>query len=125
MDRFGTKIGYGVALAVWSLAAMGHALARSAFGFGVARAALGLGEAGNLPAGIKTVGERVPKKERSLATGIFSAGSNVGAIVAPLAVPYIASHYGWEWAFIITGAIGLVWLGFWITLYCTAELDPR
>jgi ACS family hexuronate transporter-like MFS transporter len=125
MDRFGTRIGYTVALTVWSFAAMGHALARSAFGFGVARAALGLGEAGNFPAAIKTVAEWFPKKERALATGIFNAGSNVGAIVAPLTVPWVALHYGWQWAFILTGAIGLVWLAFWIPLYARPEAHPR
>ena len=125
MDRFGTKIGYTVALTIWSVAAMGHALARSAFGFGVARAALGLGEAGNFPAAIKTVAEWFPKKERALATGIFNSGSNIGAIVAPLAVPYIASHFGWQWAFIITGAIGFVWLLFWLPLYARPESHPR
>ena len=125
MDRFGTKIGYGVALAFWSLAAMSHALARSAFGFGVARAALGLGEAGNFPAAIKTVAEWFPKKERALATGIFNAGSNIGAIVAPLTVPWIAINYGWQAAFIVTGAIGLIWLAFWIPLYHRPELHPR
>jgi ACS family hexuronate transporter-like MFS transporter len=125
MDRFGTKIGYAAALTVWSLAAIGHALARSAFGFGVARATLGLGESGNFPAAIKTVAEWFPKKERALATGIFNAGSNVGAIVAPLTVPWIALHYGWQWAFILTGAIGLVWLAFWIPLYFRPEAHPR
>src|SRR5712692_76377 len=125
IDRFGTKIGYATALAVWSIAAMGHALARSAFGFGVARATLGLGEAGNFPAAIKTVAEWFPKKERALATGLFNAGSNVGAIVAPLTVPWIALHYGWQWAFILTGAIGLLWLAFWIPLYARPELHPR
>src|SRR5882762_10375765 len=88
IDRFGTKIGYAGALVIWSVAAMSHALARSAFGFGVARAALGVGESGNFPAAIKTTAEWFPRKERALATGIFNAGSNVGAIVAPLAVPW-------------------------------------
>src|SRR6266508_1886926 len=125
LDRFGTKIGYAAALIIWSLAAMAHALARSAFGFGVARAALGFGEAGNFPAAIKTVAEWFPKKERALATGIFNAGSNVGAIVAPLTVPWIALHLGWQWAFILTGAIGLVWLAFWIPLYARPETHPR
>lgn len=125
MDRFGTKIGYSVALVFWSLAAMGHAIARSAFGFGVARAALGLGEAGNFPAAIKTVAEWFPKKERAFATGIFNAGSNVGAIVAPLTVPWIALNYGWRWAFIMTGAIGFVWLLFWIPMYARPEVHPR
>lgn len=117
IDRFGTKLGYAGALVFWSVAAMAHALARSAFGFGIARAALGLGESGNFPAAIKTVAEWFPQKERALATGIFNAGSNVGAIIAPLTVPWIAIHYGWQWAFILTGAFGLVWLAFWIPLY--------
>lgn len=125
MDRFGTKIGYSVALTVWSLAAMAHALARSAFGFGIARAALGLGEAGNFPAAIKTVAEWFPKKERAFATGIFNSGSNVGAIVAPLVVPWIAHNWGWQWAFIITGGIGLLWLAFWIPMYARPELHSR
>jgi ACS family hexuronate transporter-like MFS transporter len=125
MDRFGTKIGYSVALTVWSLAAMGHALASTAFGFGVARAALGVGEAGNFPAAIKTTAEWFPKKERAFATGIFNAGSNVGAIVAPLTVPWIAINFGWQWAFIITGALGLLWLLFWIPLYAKPEEHAR
>ncbi len=125
MDRFGTKIGYSVALIFWSLAAMGHALARSAFGFGVARAALGLGEAGNFPAAIKTVAEWFPKKERAFATGIFNSGTNVGAIVAPLTVPWIAINYGWQWAFILTGLIGFLWLFLWIPMYARPEVHPR
>jgi MFS transporter, ACS family, hexuronate transporter len=125
MDRFGTKIGYSIAIVVWSVAAMGHALARSAFGFGIARAALGLGEAGNFPAAIKTVAEWFPKKERALATGIFNSGTNVGAVVAPLAVPWIAGHWGWQWAFIITGAVGFLWLLFWIPMYRKPEEHPR
>lgn len=125
IDRFGTRIGYAAALTIWSFAAMGHALARSAFGFGVARATLGLGEAGNFPAAIKTVAEWFPKKERALATGIFNAGSNVGAVVAPLTVPWIALHYGWQWAFILTGAIGFLWLAFWIPLYAKPEVHQR
>ena len=125
MDRFGTKIGYSFALIFWSLAAMAHAAARSAFGFGVARAALGLGEAGNFPAAIKTVAEWFPKKERAFATGIFNAGTNVGAIVAPLTVPWIARNYGWQWAFIMTGAIGFLWLLFWIPMYARPEVHHR
>src|SRR5712692_4427513 len=125
MDRLGTRKGFSIAVIFWSLAAMGHALARTAFGFGMARAGLGLSEAGNFPAAIKTVAEWFPKKERALATGIFNSGSNVGAIVAPLAVPYIAVHFGWQWAFIATGAIGLVWLAFWIPIYARPELHPR
>ena len=125
IDRFGTKIGYSAALIIWSVAAMSHALAHSAFGFGVARAALGVGESGNFPAAIKTTAEWFPKKERAFATGIFNAGSNVGAIVAPLTVPWIAINWGWQWAFILTGAIGFLWLAFWIPLYAKPEAHPR
>ena len=125
MDRFGTKVGYAVALTVWSLAGIVTALARSAVQFGLVRAALGLGEAGNFPAAIKTVAEWFPKKERALATGIFNAGTNVGAVVAPLTVPWIAIHLGWQWAFILTGAIGFVWLAFWLPIYRKPEHHPR
>src|SRR5688500_13051777 len=90
LDRVGTRIGYAVSLIVWSLAAAGHAFARTAMGFGIARFVLGLGEAGNFPAAIKTTAEWFPRRERAFATGIFNAGSNVGAIVAPAAVPFIA-----------------------------------
>ncbi len=125
MDVVGTKIGYALAMTVWSAAAMAHALARSAFGFGVARFALGLGEAGNFPAAIKTVAEWFPKKERALATGIFNAGSNVGAIVAPLVVPWLTMTYGWYEAFIVTGAIGFVWPIFWFLLYEVPQRHKR
>jgi ACS family hexuronate transporter-like MFS transporter len=125
MDRIGTRVGYALAIVWWSLAAMGHALARTPFGFGVARVALGIGESGNFPAAIKTVAEWFPKKERAFATGIFNAGSNVGAIVAPLTVPWIATHLGWRWAFILTGAIGLVWLLFWLPTYRRPEQHPK
>jgi MFS transporter, ACS family, aldohexuronate transporter len=125
MDRFGTRKGFSFAIVFWSIAAMGHALARSAFGFGTARFFLGLGEAGNFPASIKTVAEWFPKKERALATGIFNSGSNVGAIAAPLVVPYIAVNYGWQWAFIITGTIGFIWLIFWLLIYRRPEEHPK
>jgi MFS transporter, ACS family, aldohexuronate transporter len=125
MDRIGTRAGYALALVWWSLAAMAHALARTPFGFGVARAALGVGEAGNFPAAIKTVAEWFPKKERAFATGLFNAGSNVGAIVAPLTVPYIATNWGWQTAFILTGAIGLLWLAFWLPIYRRPEEHPK
>ena len=125
MDRFGTKVGYAAALIIWSLAGMATALARTPFHFGVARAALGLGEAGNFPAAIKTVAEWFPKKERALATGIFNAGTNVGAIIAPLTVPWIAINFGWQWAFILTGAIGFLWLAFWIPTYRKPDEHPR
>jgi ACS family hexuronate transporter-like MFS transporter len=125
MDRFGTRKGFSFAIVFWSVAAMGHALARSAFGFGTARFFLGLGEAGNFPASIKTVAEWFPKKERAFATGIFNSGSNVGAIVAPLVVPFIAVNYGWQWAFIITGTLGFVWLIFWLMIYRRPEEHPK
>ncbi len=125
MDRFGTRKGFSFAITFWSVAAMAHALAYSAFTFGAARFALGLGEAGNFPAAIKTVAEWFPKKERALATGIFNSGSNVGAIVAPLVVPLIVVYYGWQWAFIATGLIGFIWLIFWLLIYRRPEEHPR
>lgn len=121
IDRFGTKKGYAASLLGWSLAAIGHAFAKTPFGFGVARAALGVPEAGNFPAAIKTTAEWFPKKERALATGIFNSGTNIGAIVAPMVVPLIAITMGWQWAFIITGAVGLIWLVFWQIMYDTPE----
>ena len=125
MDRFGTRKGFSFAITFWSVAAMCHSLARSAFGFGAARFALGLGEAGNFPAAIKTVAEWFPKKERALATGIFNSGSNVGAIAAPLVVPFIAVKYGWQWAFIITGTLGFIWLLCWLMVYRRPEEHPK
>lgn len=117
IDKVGTKIGYALALTVWSIAAVLHAFARTTAGFFGARALLGVSEAGNFPAAIKTTAEWFPKKERALATGIFNSGSNIGAIAAPLTVPLIAAEWGWEWAFIITGAIGFLWLIFWFAYY--------
>ncbi len=117
IDRLGTKMGYAMSLLLWSIAAMGHALVNSTGGFFVARAALGVTEAGNFPAAIKTIAEWFPKRERALATGIFNSGTNIGAIIAPLTVPFIAVEWGWKWAFIITGAIGLIWLIFWFMAY--------
>ncbi|KPK96398.1 hypothetical protein AMJ80_00245 [bacterium SM23_31] len=125
IDAIGTRLGYAFALIGWSLAAMGHALARSASGFGFARFALGVFEAGNFPAAIKTVAEWFPKKERALATGIFNAGSNVGAVVAPLVVPWITLTWGWQEAFIFTGSVGFLWLIFWFWLYEKPEKNKR
>src|SRR2546425_11742311 len=101
--RMGPRLGFALAITLWSVAAMFPAAARSAFGFGIARFALGLGEAANFPASIKTVAEWFPKKERAFATGIFNAGTNVGAVVAPAVVPFIALTWSWQWAFIMTG----------------------
>lgn len=121
IDKYGTRRGYAASLLGWSLAAIGHAFARGPIGFGVARVALGVPEAGNYPGAIKTTAEWFPKKERALATGIAISGTNIGAILAPIVVPVIAVSMGWQWAFIITGAIGLVWLFFWKILYDTPE----
>lgn len=117
IDRIGTKTGYIWAILVWSFAAMGHALAGSTFGFMVARAFLGIGEAGNFPASIKTVAEWFPQKERALAVGIFNAGANIGAVAAPAVVPWLALVAGWQSAFIVTGALGFVWIAVWWFYY--------
>jgi ACS family hexuronate transporter-like MFS transporter len=117
IDRLGTKLGYTISLIVWSLAAMLHALVKSTLGFGAVRAALGIGESGNFPAAIKVVAEWFPKKERALATGIFNSGANIGAVAAPVMVPWILGIYGWQMAFLITGAIGFIWLIFWWLFY--------
>ncbi|MBD0371339.1 MAG: MFS transporter [Pyrinomonadaceae bacterium] len=125
LDWIGTRVGYAVSLTFWSLASIMHAFMGSVAGFSIARFLLGLGESGNFPAAIKTVAEWFPKKERALATGIFNAGSNVGAIIAPLAVPWLYVHWGWQWAFIMTGALGLVWLIFWFAFYQLPEKHPK
>jgi ACS family hexuronate transporter-like MFS transporter len=117
IDRVGTKIGYSVAIVVWSIAGMFHALALTVLGFSIARIGLGLGEAGNFPAAVKTVAEWFPTKERGLATGIFNAGTSVGVVMALLIVPWILVRYGWQEVFWITGALGFVWLGFWLIFY--------
>jgi ACS family hexuronate transporter-like MFS transporter len=117
IDRLGTRLGYALAMTWWSLAAMAHALAHSAFSFGVARFFLGAGEAGNFPAAIKTVAEWFPPRERALATGIFNAGTNVGAVLAPPMVVWLTLTWGWQEAFIFTGALGFIWLIFWVLMY--------
>lgn len=117
VDKVGTKVGYTVSIVVWSIAAVGHAFAKSTFGFAMARGWLGLGEAGNFPVAIKSVAEWFPKKERALATGIFNSGANIGAVAAPAIVPWLAGAYGWQQAFIWTGVIGFVWLAFWLVMY--------
>lgn len=145
IDRLGTKRGYTWAIIIWSIAAILHALAIplgeataavlgifgigavsvSIAGFMVARALLGFGEAGNFPAAIKATAEYFPKKERAFATGIFNSGTNVGAILAPLSVPYIAAHWGWQTAFVIIGAVGFLWLIFWWMYYEKPEEQKR
>jgi ACS family hexuronate transporter-like MFS transporter len=144
MDTFGTKRGYALALTVWSIAAMATARATwfgppvaaalavfgvkysaSVAGFLAARFVLGLGESGNFPAAIKTIAEWFPRSERALATGIFNAGTNVGAIITPAIVPFIAVRFGWEWAFLGTGAVGLAWLIVWWAMYDRPDRHPR
>lgn len=125
IDRVGTKIGYTVTIVWWSVAGMLHALARSAFGFGVARVGLGLGEAGNYPAAVKAVAEWFPQKERGLATGLFNAGTSLGVVAALLIVPWILSNYGWQEVFWITGALGFVWLIFWLIFYDVPARQKR
>jgi len=117
LDRVGVRRGFATAVVVWSLAAIGHALARTTAAFAVARALLGLGESTNFPGAIKSVGEWFPKEERALATGIFNAGTNTGAILTPLIVPFIALNWGWRWAFVVTGSLGFLWLFLWLALY--------
>jgi ACS family hexuronate transporter-like MFS transporter len=117
IDKVGTKSGYAWAFIGWSIASIGHAFGHHTWSFGFWRAALGITESGNFPAANKAIAEWFPKKERAFATGLYNSGANVGAIVAPLSVPYIARAWGWEWAFILTGAVGLVWLAFWYAMY--------
>lgn len=125
VDRIGTRHGYAISIFAWSVAAMVHALAKSVTGFGIARFSLGLGEAGNFPAAVKAVSEWFPSRERALATGLFNSGANVGAILAPLCVPWITLRYGWQMAFIILGATGFVWLFFWYWLYASPARSRR
>ncbi len=145
VDKLGTKAAFLLAILVWSIGAVMHAFAIpmgtgissvmstlglaavpvSILGFMVARAVLALGEAGNFPAAIKATAEYFPKKERSFATGIFNSGANVGAILAPLSVPIIATYWGWQAAFIVIGAIGFIWMGLWHAFYDKPEQQAR
>jgi len=125
MDVVGARWGLAIAVTIWSLAAIAHAGARSAIQFAVVRFVLGLGESGGFPASIKAVSEWFPKRERALATGIFNAGSNVGALLTPIVVPLIVLTMGWRWAFILTGLTGFVWLAVWLLLYRLPRDHPR
>ena len=125
IDRMGTRKGFSLAVLVWSAAAMAHAAAGSVIQFAAARFSLGLGEAGSFPAAVKAVAEWFPKRERALATGLFNSGSNVGAIVTPLVVPWITYRFGWRMAFIATGAIGFVWILCWLSLYHRPQQDTQ
>lgn len=125
IDRYGTKIGYGVSIVSWSLAAIGHAFVSTVGGFMFARAALGLGEGGNFPSAIKAVALWFPKRERAFATTLFNSGTNVGAIVAPAVVPWLALTWGWQSAFIVAGIAGFLWLLLWIPFYDVPERAKR
>ncbi len=117
MDKIGARWGFGIAFAIWQIAHIAHAAAAGFGGFVAARMGLGIGEAGGFPGGIKAVAEWFPKKERAFATGLFNAGTNIGAIVTPLVVPGIVLAFGWQMAFIVTGVAGLVWLPIWLLVY--------
>lgn len=117
IDRLGTRLSYTLAVLIWSIASMSHALARSAMQFAAARFFLGVGEAGNFPAAIKTVAVWFPKRERALATGIFNSGSNLGALMGPFLVPFVALHFGWRFSFVATGLLDLLWIAFWLAIY--------
>jgi ACS family hexuronate transporter-like MFS transporter len=125
IDALGTRLGFALAVVFWSLAAMATGLARSVAGFAAARFALGLGEAGNFPASIKTVAEWFPRRERALATGLFNSGTNVGALITPLVVPWLTLTFGWPAAFVATGAIGFAWLVVWLALYASPQTHLR
>jgi len=125
IDRVGTRIGYAVSIAVWSAATTGTALVRTVAGFGVARFVLGLGESGNFPASIKTIAEWFPKKERALATGIFNSGANIGAVLAPIVVPWLTVRFGWQSAFLVTGSLSALWLIPWLAMYRRPREHPR
>jgi MFS transporter, ACS family, hexuronate transporter len=124
IDRLGTRLGYALSIAVWGVAAASHALARTVLAFAAARFALGLGEAGNFPAAVKTVAEWFPRRERAFATGLFNAGSNIGAVLAPIAVPIAASLWGLRSGFLITSALSALWLLTWLLYYRPPERHP-
>ncbi len=124
MDRLGTRVGFAIAVVIWSIAAMLPAVARTVTQFVAFRFMLGIGEAANFPASIKTVAEWFPKRERAFATGLFNAGSNVGALLTPIVVPIITVTLGWRWAFVITGSLGLIWLVLWWSFYRRPEEHP-
>ena len=125
IDSLGVRVGYGLAVSVWSLAAMGHGAVRSVLGFSIMRAALGLSEGGNFPAAIKSVSQWFPQRQRALATGIFNAGSNVGVIIAPILVPWLTRNYGWPVAFYVTGGLGFIWVVIWWSTYDDPERHAR
>jgi ACS family hexuronate transporter-like MFS transporter len=124
IDRIGVRLGYALAMAVWSLASIAQGWMSSLAGFLVGRVVLGLGESAVFPASVKSIAEWFPKKERALAFGIANAGTNLGAIIAPLLVPWITLHWGWRWAFYLIGGVGFVWLAVWLWIYRSPEAHP-
>ena len=125
IDRAGTRIGYAVAIGLWTFATAGQSLTRTVLAFAAARFVLGLAESPNFPAAIKTVAEWFPRRERALATGIFNSGANIGAIVAPITAPWIAYRFGWPWAFVSMAAVGVIWIVLWLAVYRRPEHHPR
>jgi len=125
LDKLGLRFGYALAVLVWGLSSMGHAFAGNLMEFSIARFGLGLGEAANFPAALKTVADWFPRKQRALATGIFNSGTNVGAVIAPLIVPFVVARFGWHSAFLVTGAFSLSWILVWLFFYREPEVQPR
>src|SRR4051794_5963191 len=117
LDRIGSRLGFALAVIWWSLAAMGHAVARGVMGFGFWRLMLGVGEAGNFPAAVKTIAEWFPQRERATATGFLNAGANIGTMVAPFVIGLLVWWKGWQAAFILTGALGFLWVAAWWAIY--------
>src|SRR5436190_21885924 len=125
VDRIGAKLGYAIAFGIWQVAHIAHAGASSLTSFFAVRMLLGVGEGGNFPAGIKAITEWFPKRERALATGVFNAGSNIGAIITPIVAPAIMLLWGWQAAFIVTGVIGLLWIVVWLAVYRSPRADAK
>jgi ACS family hexuronate transporter-like MFS transporter len=124
IDRWGTRPGYAVAIVWWSVAAAFHAIAMTPFSLGFWRAMLGLGEAGNFPAAIKAVAEWFPKKDRAFVTGIFNSGTNIASVVGPPVFVWMTAKYGWRGCFLITAALGFVWVVFWLLYYRPPDKHP-
>jgi len=125
IDWLGLRIGYPLAVLVWSLSSLSHAFAGNLLQFSIARLGLGLGEAANFPAAIKAVADWFPRRERALATGIFNSGSNLGALLAPLAIPFVVARFGWHAAFLFTGCLSFSWIFIWLYFYREPEKHPR
>jgi ACS family hexuronate transporter-like MFS transporter len=117
IDAIGTRLGYALSVTIWGLASLSHTLASTARGFAICRFGLGLGEAGNFPAAVKTVAEVFPQRQRAVVTGVFNSGSNVGAMIAPLVMPWLAYRYGWRWCFVLTSTLGAIWVVLWLGTY--------